>query len=50
MYCLLDNINKIGMWLSLYDLFATRLGIDEIWNQLDCLRILLYISNVFSLL
>jgi len=35
MQCLHDSMRNILMWVTIYDPFATNLGIDENWNRLD---------------
>jgi len=35
MRCIQDNMRNILMWVMIYDLFASNLGIDKDWNLLD---------------
>jgi len=35
MRCLQDSMSNILMWVTIYDPFASNLGIDNNWNRLD---------------
>jgi len=50
-----DSMRNIWMWVTIYDPFASNLGIDENWNQLDYpwtfiipLPFFLYVESLLS--
>ena len=55
MWCLQDSMRNILMWVTIYDPFASKLGIDENWNWLDYpwifivpLLFFLYVESLLS--
>jgi len=55
MQCLQDSMHNILMWVTIYDLFTSNLGIDDNWNRLEYtwifivpLLFFLYVESLLS--